>query len=160
MKIVSALLLLFAITAPSALQAQAHAGSDWTRVQQIDPGTMLHIASQHRPAICSFVSAEADSLTCTQTRSHFFIRATQTLHFTRQEITSIKLSRKPLSLLAGAAIGAGAGAGIGAAVDASSRSQEDPHLATALGVIFGGIAGSAVGSKLDFLAGPTLYRAP
>lgn len=159
-KIVYALLLLFTVAAPVALQAQAQAGGDWSHVEMINTGTMLHISSQQRrhPTVCSFVAAEADSLTCTQTHHFFFVPVTRTLLFTKQEITSIKLSRRSLSLLAGAAIGGGAGAGIGAAIDASAKSREDGRLATAVGGILGAAIGAGVGSGLDFLAGPTLYR--
>jgi hypothetical protein len=150
----------FAFIAPIALVAQ-QAGSDWTRVQHLDAGTPLRISSQRRPTVCSFVAADDASLTCTQVHSFFFLPIRQKLLFTRQEITTIKLSRQALSTLVGAAIGTGAGAGIGAAIDASARNQvEEGHIVTVLGALFGLAVGSGVGSKLDFLAGPTIYRAP
>jgi hypothetical protein len=166
MKNLSALVILpasvlLAFLTPVSMAGQQIAGSNWARVLQTDPGTVLRISSQRSRTICSFIAADETSLTCSQTRTYFFFPVRQRLLFTKQEITSIKLSRRPLSILAGAAIGAGAGAGIGAAIDASAKNQvEEGHLVTVLGTLFGFGIGAGVGSSLDFLAGPTLYRAP
>jgi hypothetical protein len=154
-------MVLLPILVPLPLPAQQTARSDWTRVRQIDTGTGLRLSSQRGVTICSFIAADDASLTCSQTRIIVFVPVRRRLLFARQEIATIKLSRRPLSILAGAAIGGGAGLGIGAAIDASAKNQaEEGHLVAVLGTLFGVAIGSGVGSKLDFLAGPTIYRAP
>ena len=156
-----ALMVLLSLVVSLPLWAQQAAGSDWTRVRQMDPGTSIRLSSQRGITICSFVAADDTSLTCSQTRIIVFVPVRRRLLFGRQEITTVKLSRRPLSILAGAAIGGGAGLGIGAAVDASAKNQaEEGHLLAVLGTLFGVAIGSGVGSKVDFLAGPTIYRAP
>ncbi|MDP9049700.1 MAG: hypothetical protein M3O31_03120 [Acidobacteriota bacterium] len=144
----------------SAATAQPKAGSDWTKVQAIQSGTLVRISSQHRPTICSFVAADEDSLTCTKTQTFFFVPVTHRLVYRKQEVTLVKLSRQFLSGLAGTGIGAGAGAGIGAGVESQYSGRDDPHLLTVVFAILGGAIGSGVGAGTDFLAGPTVYRAP
>jgi len=153
------LLLLAALLSPFA-SAQPKAGSDWSKVEAIQPGTMIRVSSQHRPTVCSFVKADDDSLTCTRTRTIFFISITHRLVYMKQEVALVKLSRQFLSGLTGAGIGAGAGAGIGAGIESQQSSNEDGHLVSAVFAILGGAIGAGVGSTTDFLAGPVVYRAP
>jgi hypothetical protein len=153
------LLLLATLLCPLA-SAQPKAGSDWSKVEAIQPGTMIRISSERRPTVCSFVKADDDSLTCTKTQTIFFIPITRRLVYARQEVRLLKLSRQFLSGLTGAGIGAGAGAGIGAGLESQYNSNEDGHLATVVFAILGGVIGSGVGSTTDFLAGPVVYRAP
>lgn len=137
------------------------AGSDWTRVEALQPGTLLRVSSGSRPSVCSFVAADSDSLTCMKTQTIFFFPVKRKLVFSQPEVISVKLSRQGISGLVGAGIGAGAGAGIGAAIDASAKDQvEEGHLVTVLFGILGGVMGAGIGSKMDFLAGPTIYRMP
>ncbi|HEX9201615.1 MAG TPA: hypothetical protein VF865_18805 [Acidobacteriaceae bacterium] len=158
-KSLGVLLVLAAALCPSA-SAQQKAGSDWSRVQAIQPGTLIRVSSQHRPTVCSFVKADDDSLTCTKTQTIFFIPVTHRLLYSRQEVTLLKLSRQFLSGLTGAGIGAGAGAGIGAGIESQQSSNEDGHLVTAVFAILGGAIGAGVGGATDFLAGPVVYRTP
>jgi len=153
------LLLLAALLSPFAT-AQPKAGSDWSKVEAIQPGTMIRVSSQHRPTVCSFVKADDYSLICTKTQTIFFIPITHRLVYMKQEVTLVKLSRQFLSGLTGAGIGAGAGAGIGAGIESQQSSNEDGHLATVVFAILGGVIGSGVGSTTDFLAAPIVYRAP
>ena len=44
---------LFFVLMASAAQAQQPSGSDWKRVQQTAPGTLLRIASGRHPSICN-----------------------------------------------------------------------------------------------------------
>ena len=149
-----------AVAMTGSVEAQ-QAGSDWTRVQQIGRGMPIRISSERRPTVCNFVVADVDSLTCRKTQSIFFIPVTRRLVFLKTEVTSVKMSRQLLSTAAGAGIGAGAGAGIGAGVDASAKNQvEEGHLLTVVFAMLGGVVGMGVGQGTDFLAGPTIYRAP
>ena len=138
----------------------AAAGSDWGRVQQVPIGTMIRVSSSHRPTVCSFASADAESLTCTQTRSILFIPITHRIVYRRVEVSLVKMSRQPLSAFVAGAIGAGAGAGIGAAVD----NRGSGNYYEGLGPLFFGMLGAGVGASIgratDFLAGPEIYRAP
>ena len=156
----AAMLGLALATACSAQTAPPPAGSDWSRVQQIPIGTLIRVSSQHRPTVCSFATADADTLTCTQTRTFFFVPVTHRLLYQRHEVNLVKLSRLPLSLLAGAAIGAGAGAGIGAGLEHSYSGGDDPNLLAVTFAILGASAGAGIGGATDFLAGPVVYRAP
>jgi len=52
----------------------------------------------------------------------FFFPVHKQMDFARAEIRSVKLSRRGLSMLTGAAIGIGVGAGIGAGIDAGQES--------------------------------------
>ena len=78
----------------------------------------------------------------------------------------MKLTRYPLSTLAGMGIGAGAGFAIGlaAAPKSSSSSFDLSGLGRPIVIGFGGavgfIAGGAIGGPLDFLRGPVVYRRP
>jgi hypothetical protein len=153
-------LVVAIVSAAATARAQPPAGSDWSRVEAIQAGTMVRISSQRRPTICSFVKADADSLTCMKKQTVFFVPVTRRLFYNRQEVTLIKLSRQFLSGLAGAGIGAGAGAGIGAGLEAQYPSKEDGHLLTVVFAFLGGGLGAGIGAGTDFLAGPTVYRAP
>jgi hypothetical protein len=156
------LLVTIAVVMGAAVAARAQqAGSDWTRLQAVQSGTLLRVSSQRRPTICSFVAADSDSLTCMQTQTIFFFPVRHRLVFMQPEVTLVKVSRYALSTLAGAGIGAGAGAGIGAAIDASAKNQvEEGHLVTAVFGVLGGALGAGIGGTADFLAGPVIYRAP
>jgi hypothetical protein len=156
--LISAVILASSLCPPAG--AQQKAGSDWSRVQAIQPGTLIRISSQHRPTICSFVKADDDSLTCAKTQTIFFFPVTHRLVYLKHEVTLVKLSRQILSGLAGAGIGAGAGAGIGAGIESQQSSNEDGHLVSAVFAILGGALGAGVGGATDFLAGPVVYRAP
>ncbi len=152
------LILLLVLALPGL--AQQPAGSDWTKVQAIPAGTLIRVAAHRAPLTCLFTTADTDSLTCTRTTTLFFFPITRRLVFPKPEVASIKLSRQFLSALSGAGIGAGAGAGIGAGIESQYSSHEDGHLATVLFALLGGLAGGTVGSVTDFLAAPTVYRAP
>ena len=144
----------------AAQSSPSPAGSDWGKVQQIPIGTLIRVSSQHRPTVCSFATADAETLTCTQTRTFFFVPVTHRLLYQRREVSLVKLSRLPLSVLAGAAIGAGAGAGLGAGIEGAHSGNDDPHLLTTTFAVLGASLGAGIGSATDFLAGPVVYRAP
>ncbi len=75
-------------------------------------------------------------------------------------MTRVRLARRGLSLVTGAAIGAGAGAGIGVAVDAGSSNHEYRSTLAVVFGLLGGLLGEGIGHHTDFLAGPTIYTAP
>lgn len=153
-------LVVVALLACSGATRAQQAGSDWTKVQAIVPGTLIRVSSQHRPTICSFIAADSDTLTCTKTQSIFFIPVTHRLVYLKPEVTMVKLSRQFISVLAGAGMGAGVGAGIGAGLESQYSSNEDGHLLTFVLAFLGGGLGSGIGAGTDFLAGPTVYHTP
>ncbi len=103
----------------SGIGRAQQAGSDWTKVQAIDRGTLIRVSSRHRPTTCSFIAADLDTLTCTKTQTIFFIPVTHRLVYLKPEVTTVKLSRQFISALAGAGIGAGVGAGTGAGLESN-----------------------------------------
>ncbi len=80
--------------------------------------------------------------------------------FRRSDIESVRISRRALSTLAGAAIGVRTGASSGAGIDASAENQvEEGHRMTVILGMLGGMLGSGIGAHTDFLAGPVVYSA-
>jgi hypothetical protein len=150
---------LFAAIAMSA-PGQTPAGSDWEKVQAIPLDTAIRVSTSGKTTVCRLTFVDSDLLRCVETQTVFFFPIRKEREFPRTEVRSVKLSRQGLSTLVGTATGLGLGAGIGAAIDASAKSQEDPNLATALFGLLGALFGSGVGSHTDFMAGPTIYRAP
>lgn len=142
----------------SCLQAQS---GGWDRVKQLPPGQQIRIARIHRGITCNFSNADEDTLICDKRQTILFFPVHHRVVTPRNEIRSIRLSRKGLSTLAGAAIGIGAGAGIGAGIDSSAKDQvEEGHIMTVALAFLGGFLGASIGQNSDFLAGPTVYRAP
>ena len=121
---------------------------------------MIRVSSSHRPTVCSFSNADAESLSCTQTRSILFIPITHRIVYRRVEVNSVKMSRQPLSAFVAGAIGAGAGAGIGAAVDNRNNGNYYEGLGPLFFGLIGAMVGASIGRGTDFLAGPEIYRSP
>ena len=115
----------------------------------------MHINATHQHLLCQLKAVDADSISCTRNRGF----GAKVYTFQREQIRSIKLSRRMLSTLGGMGIGAGGGAIIGAAVTNSRTTWfRGEVIAASMGI--GGVAGGAIGYPSDFLAGPTVYRAP
>ncbi len=151
------LLVCACVLAPLA-QAAPPAGSDWSRVRALQPGTRIHVAArQHRRIACDLLSVSDTDLSCLQPR-HFFVRRQAT--FARDQVLVVSMSRTALSSVAGAGLGAGVGVAIGVGVDQGATRAEDPNLPEFTFGILGGIVGMAFGSATDFLSGPVIYRAP
>ena len=152
----TSLILLFLVTAP--LYAQS---SDWARVQQIAPNTHLKVSATHHGGDCLLQSVTPDSLVCAH--------GTSTRSLPRADIRQIKLGRPGhsalLGLAAGAGIGAAAGAGIGAGINSTDQGNllhvsgaKATGVGAAVGIILGGITGTAIGYTTDLFASPTLYK--
>lgn len=156
------LLRLVALLAAATLCAApaAKAQSDWSHLQTIPAGTPIRVAALHHIFLCDFVSATPDTLACDSTRTQFFHTSTHHQKFTQPIVQSVKLSRLIASQLTGGAIGAGTGALAGYAIDAGYSNHEDRSLVMLLFGALGALLGQSVGHYTDFLAGPTLYRAP
>lgn len=144
----------------ASVAAAQQTGANWKRVEALPSGTTIRLSTEGRRSdTCSLVSVTEDSLTCVSTRMIFFFPVHKQMDFVRAEIRSVKLSRRGLSMLTGAAIGMGAG--IGAGIDAQAKNQaEDGHLVPVLFGFIGGMLGAGVGSHQNFLEGPTIYRMP
>jgi hypothetical protein len=71
----------------------------WQQVQGLGPHTRIHIRSDKENAICFVHSVDEQQLTCARSETI----GSPVLVFPREQIKSIKLSRRPLS----AAISAG-----------------------------------------------------
>jgi len=154
LKVVS-LVILFSFSL--CLKAQS---TGWDAVKRLPSGQKIRIAQTGHKLTCNFVSADEDSLVCTEKKRIFFVPVQRRTAISRADVRWVRLSRQELSTVAGLAIGAGAGAGIGAGIDASAKSKEDNGLATVLFALLGGIVGSVAGQGTDFLGGPLVYQAP
>jgi hypothetical protein len=138
----------------SALAQGGAAAANWARVQQLPLHTKVHIASDKVKRVCSIDSVTADSLTCSS--------GSTISSFPRAEIKSIKVTRRGLSTLGGAAIGAGVGFAVGAALTAGESHNDIIYIsapqAGGVGAAVGAVVGAAIGAPTDFLRGPTVYE--
>ena len=66
--------------------------TSWSRLQALPPGTTLHL-NGHPHSSCSFLRADADSITCG--------RESHEPHYPRAGISSVKLAHRTRSTLAG-----------------------------------------------------------
>jgi hypothetical protein len=155
---------LFALSAScilfvsASLSAQAPAGANWQRVEQLPPHTRVHVSSDKMGRVCNVDSVDETSLTCSSGR------VVNTAHYTfpRAEIKSIKVTRYVLSKVVGAGIGLGAGAIIGAGSVKGKVPGPGATSGEIVGILTlaGGVIGAVVGGPTDFLRGPTVYRRP
>ena len=76
----------------------------WRRVQQLAPGTRIHIAADTGGTTCKLRAADNTSLSCAGRHGKAF---------DRPAVRSVKLTRYTVSTAAGLGIGAGAGALVG-----------------------------------------------
>jgi len=148
------MLALLSFTLSAVAQAPAPAAdSGWQRVQALPVDATIYI-SGHPHAHCSFVSADADSLTCK--------KSSKVLTFQRATITTIKRSHRGRSTLIGLGVGLGVGSGIGfAAGTSNSDGFFGPNFLrgaiTVLSGALGGIVGTVIGVSTDF-SRATVYR--
>ncbi|HEY4380178.1 MAG TPA: hypothetical protein VGN01_07520 [Acidobacteriaceae bacterium] len=157
------LLPVFALSTllAAAPATQAQARGSWMAVQHLPTGQRIRVHTPRRYTVCTFDSADDDSLICTQHRIIIFVPVNSSQVFRRSEVQSVKLSRQGASTLAGTAIGLGAGVGIGAAIDATAKDQaEEGHIMTVVLGLLGALLGEGIGNHTDFLAGPVMYQAP
>ena len=155
-RILAALTLCTALTA-NAQSAPAPAGSNWSRVQALPPGTGLHINGLPHTT-CTFASADADNITCSKSGG-------KSVTYARAGIKSIKLTHRLRSTLVGTGIGAGTGAIFGFAVgtDHSHGFFGDNAFRGAITLFFGtigAVVGTPIGALTDFTAGSAIYKAP
>ena len=145
------------LSLPPLVHAADHStqNSTWSGVQALPIDTSMHINATHQHLLCQLKTVDADSISCTRNRGF----GAKVYTFQREQIQSIKLARRTLSTLAGVGIGAGGGAIVGAAITTNPNSWfRGDVIAATTGI--GAVAGAAIGYPSDFLAGPTVYRAP
>ena len=153
------LLLLFTIGWVGAAWGQA--GANWDRVKAVDAGTAIRVKGERgRPFACELVQVDDAQLTCSKTRTILFFPVTVRRVFQRGEVREVRLTRRLLSGLGGAAIGIGAGVGLGYALENQATRNEDPGLLQFVFGLLGGVVGEAIGQGSDFLGGPVIYRVP
>jgi hypothetical protein len=125
-------------------------------VQHLALHTKVHVVSDKMKRTCSIDSVAEESLVCSSGHS--------VVSFPRPEIKSIKLTRRGVSALGGAAIGAGVGFIIGfAATQGQSKDAivfVSPGEAGGVTAVIGAVVGAAIGAPTDFLRGPTVYQRP
>jgi hypothetical protein len=113
----------------------------------------MHVAASSGHSRCSLKSVTDDALICSRSDA-------KDLTFQRSDVRTIKLTRRGASAALGAAIGAGAGAAIGVGIFKGSGAYGTTPKAAALGAAIFAAIGAPIGFATDFLAGPTIYRAP
>jgi hypothetical protein len=145
-------------------------GSDWSRVQNLAPGTEIRVSSKslqydgglfpHTREYCNVVSTSDAGLVCTHSFRIFFFPVRHELRYPRGEVTVVRLTKTSSSSAVGALIGLGAGVGLVGAVSARGSDHAEDPVAYALVGILGAFIGSGIGKATDFMGGPTIYRAP
>jgi len=145
---------LFALlsAAQQPVQSTVPAGSNWQHVQALPIGTSIRVNAGKRHQACVLRQIDAETLTCTQGRNPVY---------RREEVTSIKITRRGRSMLVAAGIGAGVGAALGgsAAAGCNSWCIVSPGESAAVGGILFGLIGAPIGYLTDFTRS-TIYRAP
>ena len=140
---VALLLALVSISAP----ARSIPDTQWAKVQQLKPGTTLHVKTAQASTKCDFRSANSTALICTH-------GADTTIP--RTDIRSISISHRGRStligLVAGGDIGAAAGAAAGKPDGIINRSETAGIFGVAAGIV-----GAAIGAATDFTHS-TIYR--
>jgi hypothetical protein len=133
------------------------ANSNWQRVQALPIGTSLHLNAGKRHQSCKISTVDADTLTCTSGKNPVY---------SRTEITSIKLTRRGRSTLAGLGIGAGVGFVVGAATAGPRCTQQQFCILDfgrgtvgSIGAIMLGFVGAPIGYFTDFTRS-TIYKMP
>jgi hypothetical protein len=144
------LLLLLASAIGFCLPVHAQGPSpdhSWNHVEQLKPGTTLHIKTTHGKVSCAFGSADADSLTCGKGL---------TIHLQKSEILSISSPHRGRSAAVGAAIGGGAGAAVGGSLGTSGGIVGKGGLAAIFAIPLA-VIGGLIGLTTDFTHG-TIYK--
>ena len=140
-----------------ATQGQSpRVGSNWQHVQALPTGTTLEVNARNRNLQCNLTAVTEDSLSCAH--------GAKRIVFGRNEIASIKISRRGRSILIGAGVGGGALAIAGFAVTTNSSnglfgSNFERGPITAVGALAGGVIGGGIGALTDF-SRSTVYKAP
>ena len=146
----SATALICLLLAPFT-HAAAPPDDGWHHVEQLAPGTHIHISADGGGATCKLRSADESTLSCDGRHGKVFERSV---------VRAVKLTRYGVSTAAGAGIGAGVGGLLGIGTGGSSTDKEfDFTGAVRVGlVIVGGLAGAAICGPTDTFRGPTVYK--
>ena len=154
-------LLVVLIAGSWVADAWGQAGANWDRVKAVDPGTAIRVKGERgRPFQCELVQVDDAQLICSKTRTILFFPVTDRREFRRGQVREVRLTKRLLSGVAGAAIGIGAGVGLGYALENQATRNEDPGLLQFVFGLLGGLVGEAIGQGTDFLGGPVIYRVP
>jgi len=146
------LAFLIFILAPGA---RAQTGN-WQAVENLAPGSRISVEVGHR-AICFFVVATHDALTCAPPRHRGFLFGPRKLTFPRQIVREVRLEH---SEAADAAFGAVIAGGIGVTVGAGVKGPQAANRwigALFLGGVFGAFGG-AIGRDFPLLHGQVVYK--
>jgi hypothetical protein len=137
---------------------------DWRRVEQLSPHTKIKISADHKHANCFVDSVDDQKLVC----SHSSKGGVDSIEFSRQEISKIKLSRQGHSAVGGLGLGAAIGVGAGGGILEGINHANNPGggfvtgkdafgVGAAIGGVLGAGIGALVGHSTDWLAGPVIY---
>lgn len=154
------LLPMLLLTAIAALAQQGL--NDWSNVKNIAPGSDIWVKATHGSATGAFQSADDQAIYILRWRRRPFVGGSYSQPYTilRSDVRQVRFAKRPLSALAGTAIGVAAGVAIGAGLQSRNRSNEDGNLAAAVFGIFGGLIGEGVGEHTAFIHGAKIYVAP
>ncbi len=157
-----AVALVCALLSPYPLPGQQPAAaSDWNRVRNLPPGTLIWVKTKAGDAYHGeLVGTNPESVQLDSDERGFPGRTTRRRDLRQDDVLEIRRLSRGRSALVSAGIGAGVGAGIGLAIDLSARSNEDRGLATVLFVLLGSLLGWAIGRHSTLAKGETIYSAP
>ncbi len=165
-KILATLLAFTTLSASAQQPAQQPvppppAVSNWQHVQALPVGTSLYVSAKTRHKSCKLRSDDADTLTCTD--------AGKDVVFQRNEIVTIKISRRGRSALIAAAPGAAlaiGGLAAGGAGEFGSQtctgSGTNCQIGAGVAIIWGvalAVVAAPIGALTNF-ARSTVYKAP
>ena len=149
------LCLLLCCSAVTCAAAQsAVPGTNWDRLKALPAGTRMHVSGDRMTRTCTLDHVTDDELVCSKGR------VVNSAHYTfsRQEVSSVKLTRYGVSTAAGLGIGAAAGAIIPAAVLKGGGFLDFKGAAVTIFSVAGGVAGALITGPTDAFRGPTVYR--
>src|SRR5579883_2808999 len=118
--------------------AQSTASGSWSAVEALAPGSDISVKTTQGLKLQGTVDSVSEiGLVIWSSERRFPGRATVRREIPREEVREIRMNRRGLSTLAGAAAGAGLGIAIGAPIDAQARSNEDRGVVTAVLALLG-----------------------
>jgi hypothetical protein len=136
--------------------------SDWKNVEALDSGSAIWVRTMAGKKLHGeLVRVTDEMLWLYSDEPGFPGRRSIQREIPREKVKEIRRFSQAASIAVGTAIGIGVGVGIGAVIDARAPvPDDDPHLATFIFGLLGGLFGSAVSSCSTLIKGKTIYKAP
>jgi hypothetical protein len=138
--------------------------SDWDNLEAVNPGSGIWVrTASGRKLHGELVKVTDEALWMNSdepNRRGIPGRSWIQRRIPRANVKEVRHFSQGASTAVGALVGGGIGAGIGAGIDATTKGGDDPHLATVVFTLLGGVFGAALASSSTVIKGKTIYRAP